>query len=382
MPKRPQRNESRVWHVIRSRQANTKKSIQRPNFKQNRIWATSRRKAQLARLDVIQNTAMRIITGAFKGTSSKSLEVECNLPPLKLKRKETTLKYWARSSALREKLPLNNMIGYKTVHDYRKHKLKNRPPYSIRMRELLTEYGMGAIKTQPPSHTQLANVKSINPRSELSKIIDKNTTKIEQTEKITNKYTDRRYSTVIQIYTDGSKYPENNRVGCAKYKFKLDGNLTVYTSELLAILMALRWAKKNKLVKFVILTDSLSSVQSINSGKSRTRQDILDQILRDICKILDIGLDINIDWCPSHCNVASNEMADIAAKQAMDTGVELELLPTAKEVYPVIKNKIRDEWQSEWAGHVNHRQMIDPNLQPKITQYSENRKLDIIYTRL
>ena len=41
MPKRPQRNESCVWHVIRSRQANSEKSIQRSNFKQNRIWATS-----------------------------------------------------------------------------------------------------------------------------------------------------------------------------------------------------------------------------------------------------------------------------------------------------------------------------------------------------
>ena len=233
-------------------------------------------------------------------------------------------------------------------------------------------------------------MKSINPRSELSKIIDKKTSNIGQTEKITNKYIARRYSTAIQIYTDGSKDPENNRVGCAfvipefnaKYKFKLDGNLTVYTSELLAILMALRWAKKNKLEKFVVLTDSLSSVQSINSGKSRTRQDILDQIIREIGKILNLGLDINIDWCPSHCNVAGNEMADIAAKQAMDTGVELELLPTAKEVYPIIKSKLRDKWQSEWAGHVNHRQMIDPKLQPKIIQYSDNRKLDVIYTRI
>ena len=42
-------------------------------------------------------------------------------------------------------------------------------------------------------------------------------------------------------------------------------------------------------------------------------QDILDQILREIGKILNIGLDINIDLCPSHCNVAGNEMAGIAA---------------------------------------------------------------------
>ena len=32
--------------------------------------------------------------------------------------------------------------------------------------------------------------------------------------------------------------------------------------------------------------------------------------------MLNIGVDLNIDWCPSHCNVAGNEMADKAAKQA------------------------------------------------------------------
>ena len=71
---------------------------------------------------------------------------------------------------------------------------------------------------------------------------------------MTNKYIDRRYMGKIQIYTDGSKDPENNRVGCAfvipefnaTYKFKLNDHLTVYSAELVAILMALRWANKNK----------------------------------------------------------------------------------------------------------------------------------------
>ena len=75
-------------------------------------------------------------------------------------------------------------------------------------------------------------------------------------------------------------------------------------------------------------------------------------------------------------------MADKAAKQAMDNGKVIELLPTAKEVYPIIKSKIRDTWQKEWVSHITHRHMIDPNLMPRIIQYSDNRKLDIIYTRL
>ena len=60
----------------------------------------------------------------------------------------------------------------------------------------------------------------------------------------------------------------------------------------------------------------------------------------------------------------------------------LELLPTAKEVYPIIKSKIKNKWQKEWTGHINCRHMIDPNLMSRITQYSENSKLDVIYTSL
>ena len=61
--------------------------------------------------------------------------------------------------------------------------------------------------------------------------------------------------------------------------YKLNKNLTVYSSELIAILKALEWINENKPENVVILTDSLSSLQSIQSGKSRTRQDLLDQVL-------------------------------------------------------------------------------------------------------
>ena len=113
-------------------------------------------------------------------------------------------------------------------------------------------------------------------------------------------YIDIRYKGAIQIFTDGSKDPENNTVRCTfvvpdllgTYTFKLDGNLTVFSSELL------RWANRNKLEKLVIFTDSLSSVQSMNSGKSRTRQDVPDQILREISIILNKEVDLDIDWCP------------------------------------------------------------------------------------
>ena len=104
-------------------------------------------------------------------------------------------------------------------------------------------------------------------------------------------------------------------------KYKLHPNQTVYTSELLAIKKALQWILDNNLdFKMAILTDSLSAIQSIQSGKSRTRQDVLDHILYLIHCIVNRGKTLDIDRVPSHCNIIENELADAAAKSALTTG--------------------------------------------------------------
>ena len=45
-------------------------------------------KSHLKKLDTIQATALRIATGAYKGTQTFSLEVECNILPLQKRRDE------------------------------------------------------------------------------------------------------------------------------------------------------------------------------------------------------------------------------------------------------------------------------------------------------
>ena len=54
-----------------------------------------------------------------------------------------------------------------------------------------------------------------------------------------------------------------------KCGYKLYQNLTVYATELFAILKALEWIKVNKPDHVVILTDSLRSIQRIDSGKKQ-----------------------------------------------------------------------------------------------------------------
>ena len=129
---------------------------------------------------------------------------------------------------------------------------------------------------------------------------------MQECEKMAKTVFENNYTRHLQIYTDGSKDSAANTAGCAftipkLYKshteIKITPLLTVYTSELIAILKALQWILENKPEKVVILTDSLSAIQSLESGKSHTRPDILDQILYLIHCIIEADTILLINWC-------------------------------------------------------------------------------------
>ena len=84
--------------------------------------------AQLNRFDVIQNTALRIATGAYRSTSARAVEIECNMMPLSLRREEFTLKYWARSSPLGESLPVNALVQDFAIYETKREKLSIKFP--------------------------------------------------------------------------------------------------------------------------------------------------------------------------------------------------------------------------------------------------------------
>ena len=95
---------------------------------------------------------------------------------------------------------------------------------------------------------------------------------MQECEKMAKTYFENNYTRHLQIYTDGSKDSAANTAGCAftipkLYKslteIQITPQLTVYTSELIAILKALQWILENKPEKVVILTDSLSAIQSL-----------------------------------------------------------------------------------------------------------------------
>lgn len=343
----------------------------------------------LNKLDTIQATALRIATGAYKGTHNISLEVECNMLPLQKRRDEMQLKYWARSSSLGKDLPINELTQPHTLYD-RQERLHGKIPYAIKVQELVKKHGLENIKIEKKTFPTYFSVCSLTPGQELAKLVKKNETPAGTAKLIAENHIHKNYKNCIKIYTDGSKDAKNQKTGCAftipalkiEQKFKLNSHLTVYTAEMIALVQALKWINNNKPDRVVILTDSLSAVQSLGSGKSTTRQDVLDQALYQIHMALKGGIRLSIDWIPSHCAIDGNEIADKLAKEALIKGTELTYLPTPHELYPIIKASIRQEWAQDWKNHHGFRHDLDPDLSPKLTQYSDKRRLDRAFTRL
>lgn len=83
-------------------------------------------------------------------------------------------------------------------------------------------------------------------------------------------------------------------------------NLAVYTVEMVAILIALQWVEKSKIGKIIICTDSASVLDSLMSFHSKSRQDILYQILYWITRITYQGGLVTFLWVPAHIGVEGN----------------------------------------------------------------------------
>ena len=132
-------------------------------------------KSHLKKLDTIQATALRIATGAYKGTQTFSLEVECNILPLQKRRDEMTLKYWARSASLGSKLPINSLTESKLIYTTCRNRLNGRTPYNIKVQDLLKKHNLKEIEIQQQTFPAKFDLKSLNPKHEL-------TTKIKKTE--------------------------------------------------------------------------------------------------------------------------------------------------------------------------------------------------------
>ncbi|KAJ8333541.1 hypothetical protein SKAU_G00415490 [Synaphobranchus kaupii] len=179
-------------------------------------------------------------------------------------------------------------------------------------------------------------------------------------------------STIVQhqhkifIFTDGSKEPETAffiphcEVAVKKraVKKRASDHLSVYTVELLRILLAIQWVEENSQPRVIIVSSvvlprrlvviaSLAPLASIRSGKSSCRQYVVYEIFHVLLRLHYRGLDVSFLWVPTHVGVEGNETVDILAKQSLKLQLIDILIPLSKaEVKTIIKDmcKTRKEY--------------------------------------
>ncbi|GBL86271.1 putative RNA-directed DNA polymerase from transposon BS [Araneus ventricosus] len=304
--------------------------------------------SNLQKLERVQLSAARIITGLRNSCPNKIVLYEADLQPLRFRGGAGLEKYFNKlisyGSHNRTSLFLR---GWKS-----NQRLKKNSPMS-----LATELNL--ISREVECHS-LKNC--INPsegllgvffHTELQQAVNKADTVPALMKQMALQLINEIPGVDIQIYTDGSKNEENQSGSgiyiktpreVRKIKLRNPDNCSVFRSELLAIEAGLEAILNENNYRAVwILSDSRSSIQHLkdwNNVGDRTSISIL-KLLRHI----GVDHEVHLQWIPSHVDIYGNEVADNLAKQG--TAEPLCSTPslTFDEIYSIRKNKDLKTWR-------------------------------------
>ena len=372
------------------------KSLIRSRIDYGCMVYNSGNKTDLAKLDKIQYTALRIALGAYPSTNSEALLVEAGEKSLELRRAELGLKYWARickdndnpateilnnrhvkyhnHANITNKWDINGKgpFGYRIYTDFQHDRLKDLdiiraetpkwPPWLLHRPIISTEISNAITKQDLPAKIKAVALDTI----------------------------DRKYGNFNKIYTDGSKDPITGKTSAAYYDsssnegngYRCTDDLSIFSTELIAISKALEIIAKTSYKNVVILSDSLSALKALHSRRS-SRPDLVHDVLYDCHLLISRGCNVSFEWTPAHVDITGNEHADKLAKNALDhTEIECKIPLSPREVYPIINTLLN----RTWTEHINDNNLPISKIKENPLQvpfkYHTNLKYDKMITRL
>jgi ribonuclease HI len=198
-----------------------------------------------------------------------------------------------------------------------------------------------------------------------------------------------KYKDYVHIFTDGSKSEEKVAAAAVTGKHfnhvfskRLPDNSSIYSAELSAILLALKLVYQSRSGKFLIVSDSLSSIHSLASMK--LTHHILSEIHDLHSKLVREGKSITFLWVPSHVGIRGNTAVDAAAKDA------LRLEPSELNPYVpyadykcLVGKYVHKLWQEQWSQQKDNKLFqIMPKLSDGPPVAAPRRKAETVLNRL
>ena len=352
----------------------------------------------LKRIESIQYKALKLVTSAVHGTPLEAILAETGELPLKLRREQLLLSYWSRcTNPLVTKIWKDGAYNERTKAWTRKR--PNLVPSGLKVQQLRVELECNHI--EPPTGLKPGTVP---PWTLTTPKVD--TTLTKEISKRENPLllrsmalcrVDSIYESAAHIYTDGSKDPVRNRTAYGILissknssvpeciSVRLPNGQSVYTAELEAIHHALRLAEALEDDKVVLLSDSLSALESLTSKYSASRPDTLREILEQIHKLEKFhDKEIQLCWVPSHIDIPGNERADKLARQGLELEIITEYPYSKSEIKSMTKSSINKKWQAEWDVSEKGRwyHSICPKVGKRRQCPSQNKHIETMITRL
>ena len=283
---------------------------------------------ELKSLEVIQNSAIRIITGLPRPTPVIGLHIESNFLSIFATIHFVILKFFFRIQ-----LYPNNHILNKLYHDHWDYlstinwtTYPHKRPLLLRASDLCQKYDLTTkvlldnAPYYPPPWINFQNFISTD-----FGITKKNDVGSSQIKCIFQNMLYVTYKDFTKCYTDGSKM--RNAVGSAVFveednlvlSWRIDSNHSVLVAELFAIFNCLTWLLQGGTNKsIVIFSDSLTALNMIGCAVIKTHWYIISKIKKLLLQFNQLGNVIVLQWIPSHSGLAGNDFADQMAKNACE----------------------------------------------------------------
>lgn len=341
----------------------------------------SARPSALLPLDIIQNTALRIATGAYCTTPIESLQVDTGFAPLHLRRLRHLFQYGARVVAT-ESHP--NHLYWQSSHA--SHDAFTRRPSATRPAAFRFHQYLRATHTQLPLVIPQVNAEMApwlyNPPKVCYDCVPKKKSN-ELPHSLRNSFASllTKYPSECVYYTDGSKSPCG--VGAAVYSSSfskavtLSPSASIFTAECAAINLALEQIYTSSSAGHAIIaSDSLSVLQAFED--IFTKHELLRKA-QCLLRRLPFGY-ITLAWVPAHVDIHGNEQADRLARQAATLTAPCTPIPLG-DCRQALRVALETSWQRDWDRSNSLLHTITPSVKHELPLHGTRRTFSVL-TRL
>lgn len=308
------------------------------------------------KLEMIQFQACRTALGYRKTTPINVILYEAREPPLRARFEFLGYNYISRTLACSNHVLIPIMDNIRNFMDCPTNVLRSPPPFLYECYIACSRFSHLIETSEHPLYCDFPfSVLSFSPRV----LLDEGSTIRDDLDPPA--CFNRMFPPALdesRFFTNGSKTPNRPFAGFAvvnvsehrTFRFRTSSEASIFTCEAMAILLALRIASDSPHHIVSIFSDSKSVLRALLPSKKNRKKapSLILKILQILEELKHKGRDVSLIWIPAHLNITGNEQADCAAKEAVATGIDSDLLLPPSDFSALWRDRMYCEL-FEWA---------------------------------